>query len=247
MAAIGKLSECAVAPNVTPNLTIHFATTSDVKMKQYGLIFRELGVELVRAPMIASAFVEPQADANSPDSDLIVVAHPLRLAARFGERLNCIPYMKEHTMLTISALSAAGPHGPGLPGPDTKSWWRNLKAEGVLNLLDGEVDRAATFTFQIGAYVGKGKYCFAQANLPGKISLTVRDSELAKREFPRSNPFFFHSIFEPQDCEITLAEMGFEQFVRHDYRRACAEQFLENLKEFSFDRSRQLRLPLDET
>jgi hypothetical protein len=84
-----------------PNLKIYYATTSEVKLKQYILIFSDLGVELVRAPMIASAFVEPQADPTLPDPNMIIVAHPLRQAARFAERLNCIPYMKEDTTLFV--------------------------------------------------------------------------------------------------------------------------------------------------
>lgn len=225
-------------------LTIYFASTSEVKLKQYGLIFSDLGAELVRAPMIASASVEPQADPTLPEPDLIIVAHPLRQAARFAERLNCIPYMKEDTMLIINAFNRTRVPGPGLPGADTKNWWRNLAAEGILNLMDGETDRSATFMCQIGAYLGKGQYCFAQASLMGKISLSVRNSDLAKREFPRSNPFFFHSIFQPDNCELTLAEMGACEFQRHDYRRACAKQFIEKLKDFSFNQTRQLLLPL---
>jgi inosine/xanthosine triphosphate pyrophosphatase family protein len=225
---------------------IYFATTSDVKLKQYTLIFREIGFELVRAPMIASAFIEPQVDPSQPDSELIVVAHPLRQAARFAEKINCIPYMKEDTMLTIRALSAATSQGAGLPGPDTKSWWRNLGAEGVLRVLKGKRDRTAIFTCHIGAYLGKGQYRFAQASINGQISTVARVSKRAEKDFPRSNPFFFHSIFEPEGSSLTLAEMNGREFQTHDYRRKCAKELCKELKDFSFQQNRQMSLPLAE-
>lgn len=206
--------------------TIYFATSSDVKFSQYCVIFADLGIQLSRAPAIKGLPVEPQADASDADSELNIIAHPLRLAARFASRLVLIPYMIEDTMLFVNAFSS-DPCGPlGLPGADTKSWWRNLGAEGLLRLMEGASDRGARFVCQLGVYLGAGRYLFSRSEIVGEITLDIRHSDRAEADVPRSNPYYFHRVFCPIDASLSFAEMDGDTFSRYDYRQMCAESLL---------------------
>lgn len=221
---------------------LYFATTSSVKFDQYSYIFRELGFDLHRATTVASALTEPQYDPEHPAGELSLVNHPLRQVARFAEKWGQLPYMVEDTMLVIDALSNEKSGPAGLPGADTKSWWRNLQVEGVLRLLRDEAHRSATFYCQIGVYLGQGKYAFAQAELKGCISTAARESADAVRDFPRTNPFYFHKIFQPEGCSKTLAELSSDEFQRIDYRRRCASIIAKRLSEDLIEERRQMDL-----
>jgi non-canonical purine NTP pyrophosphatase (RdgB/HAM1 family) len=202
---------------------IYFATSSDVKYKQYSYIFNDYGVKLTRATVISSISVEPQADQNDTMNEFRIVAHPLRLAARFAAKTKNLPYMVEDTTLFINEFSKVPTSSFGLPGADTKNWWLNFGAEGILDLLKNKKNREARFTCQIGMYTGGSSYFFEQANLFGVISYEIKTSQIAYDDFPRSNPYFFHSIFIPNNSLKTLAEMSGEEFMNYDYRRICVK------------------------
>jgi inosine/xanthosine triphosphate pyrophosphatase family protein len=225
-----------------PSRPLFFATTSSVKFDQYSSIFRVLGFTLYRATTVASALAEPQFDPEHPSGELSLVNHPLRQVARFAEKWGQLPYMVEDTMLVIDALSNEKSGPAGLPGADTKSWWRNLQAEGVLRLLRDQAHRSATFYCQIGVYLGQGKYAFAQSNLKGCISTEVRESADALANFPNTNPFYFHTIFQPEGSPKTIAELGSDEFQIIDYRRQCASKIVERLSEDLIEARRQMEL-----
>lgn len=219
---------------------VYFATTSDIKRKQYESIFADLGVRLYPSSAIVHAHVEPQYDERLSEEHF--VSHPLRLAARFVERTGHTPYLIEDTMLIVNAFSK-DPSGPGgLPGADTKNWWRNLGSAGLLSLMKGNTDRSARFICQIGAYLGQGKYCFAQAEVKGSISNRVKTRPVARRDFPRSNPHFFHEVFVPSGSGRTFGEMAGTQFVEFDYRRVCARRILAEIRRATAPRHVQLEL-----
>ncbi len=208
---------------------VYFATTSQVKFDQYSVIFADHGVELRRATSVSSILIEPQAT-DEPSSDVNIVAHPLRIAARFLTRLGQFPYMIEDTMLFIEAFCANPIASNGLPGADTKNWWANFGDTGVIRLMEGYENRAARYVCQLGAYLGAHRYVFDRYTAGGNISDSPRISEKAKRDYPRSNPNHFHSIFVPDGAIETLGEMDAKCFVRYDYRRRCAESFLTQLR-----------------
>jgi len=222
--------------------TLYFATTSNVKFDQYAFIFKDFGFDIERATTVASALTEPQYDPSRPDADESMVNHPLRQIARFAEKWGQIPYMIEDTSLVVDALSKKKAGASGLPGADTKSWWRNLGAEGLLRLLENETARSATFYCQIGVYLGRGHYDFARSELRGRIALDARQGEIALRNIPRTNPFFFHSIFEPDGYESTIAELDVETFCEVDYRRKCAANIADRLVKVAIEESRQIQL-----
>lgn len=231
-----------------PRPTLFLATTSSVKFAQYSHIFRDMGIVVERGTVIAG-LPEPQLDylpdatADSNDAE-ILVSHPLRLAARFVSRWNQVPYVIEDTMLVIDCLSAHGqPVSLGLPGADTKSWWRNLGVAGLLRVLQDAPRRDATFICQLGAYLGQHRYCFATAELRGSIAEEARVSEVAEAQFPASNPFYFHLVFVPEGSRKTLAEMNAEEFSAVDYRRDCAKLLLEKLDKIGWPESLQPKLP----
>ncbi len=146
---------------------LYFSTTSDIKFAQYSLIFDELGFRLERGTSIASVMVEPQHQEDQDQGATLLVGHPLRLAARFAERSGQVPYLVEDTTLVVAALSRNGLSPSGLPGADTKNWWRNLGAEGMLQLLRDAQGREAAFRCQIGAYLDQGDYLYLSVHLTG--------------------------------------------------------------------------------
>ncbi len=231
---------------------IYFATTSNVKFNQYSEIFRDLGIELKIGSVIDRA-IEPQFDDSIKERERLLIEHPLRRASRILRVKTEVPYMIEDTMLVINAFSSKNAGGSGLPGADTKSWWRNLRSEGILKLLGDERERRASFICQIGLYIGeelseqynKPKHIYLRSELLGTITKKIRESDRAKAEVPRSNPFYFHTIFQPEGCHFSLAEMSGEDFAKVDYRRKCAEQVAAIIKEFDFTRIkiRELELP----
>jgi inosine/xanthosine triphosphate pyrophosphatase family protein len=209
-----------------PLATLYFATTSQVKFDQYQLIFAEHGIGLRRGTAVSTILVEPQFDIASPLGEIAIINHPLRQAARFVEKSGQVPYMVEDTMLVVGTLSSHFPDPSGLPGADTKSWWRNLGCEGLLRMIGKTCNREARFISQIGVYIGDGHYCFARADLDGSLAFSVRVSDSATADVPLSNPFYFHSIFVPTGCKVTLAEMSATQFKKYDYRRKCVENLV---------------------
>lgn len=221
---------------------IYFATTSSVKLNQYRAVFADLGVQIVKGATIESVLVEPQHEGSEQSNDVRLVGHPLRLAARFVARMGQIPYMIEDTMLFVRSLSSQYDQGGGLPGADTKNWWLNLQDVGLLGLLGAGGDRRARFVCQIGVYLGGSKYCFAKAEIEGVLADAPRVSEKAKADVPTSNPFYFHSIFVPDNATETLGEMDGRTFVQHDYRRRCAISLMDEIARQSIKWSQTTQL-----
>lgn len=204
---------------------VYFATSSDIKFQQYASIAEDFDIEVVRGTVISSAMTEPQGSSHDIRELTNLVFHPLRLSARFISTAAQTPYFVEDTMLVIDALSNYSAGHIGLPGPDTKNWWLNLGAEGVLRVLQGADNRHAHFIAQIGVYYGAGRYSHHKSELPGFITNSVRSSEAAYKEFPITNPYFFHSIFGLTPDGPTLAELNSVSFKLYDYRRACFGKF----------------------
>lgn len=220
------------APGLRP--IVYFATTSDVKFAQYKRIFHDHAIELLHGTAISSVLIEPQVDYSDSGDAISLVSHPLRQAARFAMKARQVPYMIEDTMLFIASFSKDFNKFVGLPGPDTKNWWYNLEAHGVLRLLEGCPDRRASFACQLGLYLGESRYVFAFASLSGSIATDVRVSQVAYDDRPMSNPSYFHQIFVPCDDTRTLAEMAGADFARLDYRRQCVVNLLDKVKKHGY-------------
>ncbi|MEQ3528688.1 non-canonical purine NTP pyrophosphatase [Pseudoalteromonas sp. XMcav11-Q] len=215
--------------------TLYFATSSDVKLKQYKAIFKSLNFDIAQGTVIDNTLIEPQYDPESPEGISSLVAHPLRLAARFISKKKQVPYMIEDTMLIIDEFSKKFELDIGLPGADTKNWWLNLGAEGIIELLKNRTNRKAKFVCQIGAYIGGSKYVFASGYTEGLISQKPAISEIAELEFPYSNPYFFHQIFIPNGMTKTMGELGAKEFSEVDYRRKCARNFVTELAKVDYE------------
>ncbi len=210
----------------SPFRTLYFATSSQVKFSQYECIFRDFGVSLRKAPAISSTLIEPQIDTSTESDQTLLVSHPLRQISRFVSKLGHLPYMVEDTMLFIERFSKDYQRRLGLPGADTKNWWVNLGADGVLELLKGSNLRGALFVCQIGIYLGGSRYIFTDAELLGGISKKAMESEVANSCVPFTNPFFFHRIFVPHGLTKTIAQLDSEEFSLIDYRRKCVGKLM---------------------
>jgi inosine/xanthosine triphosphate pyrophosphatase family protein len=135
-------------------------------------------------------------------------------------------------MLVVDAISdLAGGH-IGLPGPDTKNWWLNLGAQGLLTLLNSFENRRARYICQIGIYYGAGNYSYHAAELEGYIAHEMRTTESAFRDFPETNPYFFHSVFALAADGPTLAELDGPSFTAVDYRRKCFKKVAQEAARF---------------
>src|SRR6266481_1050793 len=113
---------------------VFLATTNPRKAGELSFLFGAYNVE-VEAAKSTIELTEPQIEGNNPDLEARLVHHPLRLAARFLEKRSSLPFIVEDTMLYIEFFNRDYDLVADLPGYDTKRWWRQLGAEGVLSLM----------------------------------------------------------------------------------------------------------------
>jgi inosine/xanthosine triphosphate pyrophosphatase family protein len=221
----------------------YFATSSDIKFRQYAHIAADYDIQIERGTVISSALTEPQGSSNDIREMSNLVFHPLRLSARFVSMSGQTPYFVEDTMLVVDGISNYEAGQIGLPGPDTKNWWLNLGAKGTLKLLESLVDRKARYICQIGIFYGAGHYSFHQAETRGFITTEERTLVDSVKKFPATNPYFFHSIFGITPEGPTLAELDGTTFRTYDYRRACFEKLAVDLarvmRSLNFENSRK--------
>src|ERR1017187_9852414 len=109
---------------------VFFATSRDLKFRQYAHIAAEHDIRTLRGTVISGALTEPQGSSSDIREMSDLVFHPLRLSSRFISRAGQVPYFVEDTMLVIEGISNQQGGHIGLPGPDTKNWWLNLGAQG---------------------------------------------------------------------------------------------------------------------
>lgn len=218
---------------------LNFATSSSVKLGQYAHIFNSLDIELYQAPQVSN-LIEPQIEDDTPEGLNLLVAHPLRIAARFIVKHSLMPYMLEDTSLVIDDLSNPEATKIGLPGPYTKSWWNNLGLDGVLHILRDSDCRTAEFTAILGVYLGGSDYIFSRGTMKGTISNAIRVSKVCEDQVPATNPFHFHSIFIPEGADKTIAQMDENEFVKYDYRRKAAVDLCSKISEFEVEQNRQI-------
>jgi inosine/xanthosine triphosphate pyrophosphatase family protein len=226
---------------IAMTIRLYFATSSEVKFRQYAYIAEDHGISIVRGTVVSDSLTEPQGSSSDIRDMSNLVFHPLRLSARFVSSAGQIPYFVEDTMLIINAISNHRDGHIGLPGPDTKNWWLNLGAQGVLKLLRDVVDRSARYVCQIGIFFGAGHYSYYQAETQGFITGRESANDEAFKTFPKTNPYFFHSIFGLTPEGPTLADLNSEEFSKYDYRRACFGKTVAELRRFEeteqFERS----------
>lgn len=116
------------------------------------------------------------------------------------------PLFVDHTGLFIEELG-------GMPGPFTQLFWKQLQAEGILNLLTCKDNRRALARTTIGYCDGRRIYFFE-----GEISGSVACE-------PAGSPSTWMCLFIPEGFDITMAEMTPEQKNSVSQRRRAAEEF----------------------
>lgn len=199
---------------------VYFGSSSREKINQYRHLMRCHGLQLRRLRTVVS-LVEPQVEGQGAEHERALVAEPLKWFSRFAARSGTYPVVIEDTMLVIEHFNRDYANDPILPGADTKRWWQALKAQGVLDLMQGSSRRRARYICQLGITNGPGEYCTFRAEQEGTIATAARASAAARAGFPLSNATFFHQIFVPDGQERTLAELDPHEFVLYDYRRRC--------------------------
>ena len=194
-------------------------TGSDRKRAQYRYLLAELGLAL-RAPAITVGVHEPQIEGVGAGPEQALVTEPLRQVADEVQLLDAYPFVIDDTMLFVEHVNGDYDARPVLPGPDTKRWWAALGAAGLVRLLAGSTARRARYVCQLGVLTGPGAQPRVyRVELDGAIAPGVGGDPPGGDDFPRTNGYFFHSVFVPVGAGCTLAEMDAPEFARHDYRR----------------------------
>ncbi len=134
---------------------VFLATTNRRKRDELSELFQcyNVIVDYTEPPTILT---EPQIDTGGPELETELIRHPLRQVARFLETRDVLPFVVEDTMIFIDFFNRNESRPMELPGYDTKRWWQQLGAEGVLALMADTKQRGAHFVSQIGAYLGAG-------------------------------------------------------------------------------------------
>lgn len=162
----------------SPSGIIYFATANPHKVQE---IQQLLKGQRITVKILPVKTVEIQSD------DLREVAkYALKIAMKSPKR----PIFVEDAGLFIDKLN-------GFPGPYSSYVYRTLGVQGVLRLLQGEVDRAAQFRSAIALAERNGTIEVFEGTANGRISDT-----------PRGNRGFgFDPIFVPNGSSVTFAEM----------------------------------------
>ncbi|WP_167399429.1 non-canonical purine NTP pyrophosphatase [Prosthecochloris sp. ZM] len=213
---------------------LFFSTTNSRKKELYQFIFNNYNIKLVFvSPKIR--LTEPQVESAELIEEQNIVQFPLKILSRFITKK---PFVVEDTMLFIEFFNTKHDKWE-LPGYDTKRWWKQIGADGILKIIGDSSRRNAKFASQMGAYVDKNEYFFGRGEISGKISTEIRitEDDLMLGTYPH----FFHSIFIPDGANKTLAEMNIYEYSKYDYKRKCVVDFIKNLK-YSIDFSNQISL-----
>lgn len=211
-------------------LSLHMATSSDLKFQQFRFLFKMFNINLKQiSPPIE--LIEPQVPEPGKEAEQILVSHPLKVFSRFISNDKYLPLIIEDTMLFIEYFNKNFDLTPDLPGHDVKRWWRQFGNEGVLALMSNTSKRRALYVSQIGLYDGKGQYIYARGETKGIISYSIMQSRNPRKDFPKTFPYHFHSIFIPLGSYKTLSIMDPLEFSQFDYRRKCVENLI-NSKSF---------------
>ncbi len=216
----------------------YFSTSSEEKRKQFTWLFSLYNLNLDFYD-ISNLLIEPQIDAPTIESEKMLVSHPIKFASRFIKKK---PFIVEDTMLFIEEFNQNYDVNPELPGLDTKRWWRQLGNDGVLKLLSESNKRKAKYVSQIGCYINAKQYYFGRGELSGVIAQIPSISDESIKNFPKTNPWFFHQIFIPDGYNVPLSLLSASDFTMVDYRRKALENLLNNLHDDVHGDSEQLRL-----
>ncbi len=201
---------------------IYFSSTNEKKKALVKFIFNNYNFEVIFTSSNIT-LTEPQIESTKLDEEQNLVRFPLKLLSRF---INKTPYVIEDSMLFIEYFNRSDLDWE-LPGHDTKRWWKQLGANGVLNILGDSAKRKARFVSQIGGYIKPNEYYFGRGETSGHIAHRIAiPSENQKGVYPS----FFHLIFIPEGADKVLAEMNMFEFAKYDYMRKSIFDFIEKIK-----------------
>lgn len=200
---------------------IYFSSTNYHKKNHVKFILQNynIHVSFVSQPF---PLTEPQIERADPEEELNLVRFPLKFISRF---INNTPYVVEDSMLFIEFFNRNNKKWE-LPGADTKRWWKQLEAEGLLSILGNTKKRKAKFVSQTGAYTQANEYYFGRGELSGSIADSIPsciNSSIG------TYPYFFHQVFIPDGATKTLSEMNAFEFSQYDYMRLSFRNLIEQL------------------
>lgn len=128
-------------------------------------------------------------------------------------------FMAVCTPVLIDDVSIIFPALGKLPGPFIKWFLKELKPEGICNLLSKYPDKSAVVELCLGYYDGKDFQTFSES-----IKGSVAEKPVGE------NGFGFDVLFIPEGYTITRAQMNTEDFEKTSPRKAALMKFEEYLK-----------------
>jgi len=142
-------------------LPILYFSTSNIRKKElYQFIFNNYNIKLVFvSPKIR--LTEPQIESTELMEEQNLVQFPLKILSRFITKK---PFVVEDTMLFVGYFNIQQDNWE-LPGHDTKRWWKQIGADGLLKIMGNTNKREAKFVSQMGAYVNKNKNFLEEVKL----------------------------------------------------------------------------------
>ena len=197
---------------------LYFATSNEKKKEIVEFILHNYNIEVVFVkPKVE--LTEPQVEGPGIEEERKLVSLPLKSISRF---ISEVPYVVEDTMLFIGFFNRNGKEWE-LPGLDTKRWLRQLKLEGVLEILGDSTERRARFVSQTGAYLKANTYFYGRGEIEGSISKKIA---FVEKPLYGTYPYFFHRIFIPKGATKTLAEMDMYEYSKYDYMRKSLKELI---------------------
>ncbi|MCR5799209.1 MAG: GNAT family N-acetyltransferase [Lachnospiraceae bacterium] len=198
----------------------YFATSNEKKKEIVSFILHNYNIEVSFVkPKVE--LTEPQVEGPGIEEERKLVSMPLKAISRF---ITNVPYVVEDTMLFIGFFNRDKEWE--LPGLDTKRWLRQIKLEGILEIMGNCTNRKARFVSQTGAYLKSNEYFYGRGEIEGTISKKIANIE---KPLYGTYPYFFHRIFIPNGANKTLAEMDMYEYAKYDYMRKSFKQLISSI------------------
>ncbi|MHA1506748.1 MAG: XTP/dITP diphosphatase [Candidatus Asgardarchaeia archaeon] len=178
------------------DITLKFVTSNEHKFDEVSSILGEVGIKVEWVKM---KYVELQAPSIEEIS---------RFSASYiRDKYSLLNFFIEDTGLFIESLN-------GFPGPYSSYVFKTIGNEGILKLMDGVVNRRASFKTALSYVDEDGKIWTFTSEVKGHISKELR-----------GDGWGYDPIFIPEGYKRTYAEMGNDKN-KVSHRRLAVLSFL---------------------
>ena len=212
---------------------IYFETGSLAKFEQADLVFRRLGLPILRSQSDHADGIEDYFGGVQQ-----LIEQKLRDVSLGRQNV----YFIEDTYVRINALSDPTDSGPlsaewagsTLPGLKTKEWFESLTFQELDSQLSSRSgDRSASVYSTVGLHVPgiPGLQIFT-GSTAGCIATRPGEGLKANEEFPWLNPNSFNAWFIPEGEDVPLSDLQLERSLDVDFRVSALLKLAGKLEEY---------------